>query len=113
MKLWEKFNYCSKKGILFRLFVIIFLIFLAKYYLKQAKKYSYDIINNESDVKIYDLRSKLDQKIYESIECRKSAHIFVTTTLCYHNTTIDALLSFLIKQNGVWEPEILSTLLFI
>ena len=61
-------------------------------------------VNVRNHVKIFDLNQALEPKsIYDSINCRESALIFVKTTLCVHDLNKDSFVSKDIWKLGVWE----------
>jgi len=54
-------------------------------------------------IHIFDL-NQVDIENYEPIKCKKSAEIYVKTTLCIHDLNKDSFVSKDIWNNGVWEP---------
>jgi uncharacterized protein YpmB len=67
------------------------------------------MLRNEpkADVCVYDLKRSLTDIVDESIRCRKSAELYVTTTLCLYDSEKDVVSKAIWKQ-GVWEEHILS-----
>ena len=55
-------------------------------------------------IHIFDL-NQADIDNYENIKCRKSAEIYVKTTLCIHDLAKDSFVSKDIWNNGVWEAN--------
>jgi hypothetical protein len=60
-----------------------------------------DVNSVKPNVKIFDLNQNLDPVfLYESINCRKSARIYVETTLCIHDQHRDVFVSSKFNQNS-------------
>jgi hypothetical protein len=71
-----------------------------------------NLAKQKVSVKVFDLRSDLiPREAYDRIKCRKSAEIYVATTLCVHDLAKDVYVSASIWENGVWEESILSLVL--
>lgn len=83
---------------------------------RQAKMLAYQsyrntLVNNQRpNVRVYDLRKKLDQAVADSLECRKTAEYqTVSTTLCLYDKDKDVV-SKALWLNGLWEEHIMSNL---
>lgn len=58
----------------------------------------------EAHIKIFDLSGPLEpSEVYEPIQCRTSAKLFVETTLCIHDLKRDIWVSGAIWKDGLWE----------
>ncbi|RMZ95584.1 hypothetical protein BpHYR1_050626 [Brachionus plicatilis] len=69
---------------------------------------------DDSFIRIVDLTKPLIPKnIYSPIPCRKSAAIFVSTTLCIHDTSKDIHVSGSVWKKGIWEGHIVEKFLKI
>ena len=63
-------------------------------------------------INLFDLNQALEPRdIYESIQCRTSAEIFVETVLCVHDLERDVWVSASIWRDGVWERWVLTPFL--
>ncbi len=60
--------------------------------------------STKNTIDIFDL-NQADLEDYTNINCRKSAEIYVKTTLCIHDVIKDSFVSKDIMNNGVWEPK--------
>lgn len=62
----------------------------------------------EPHIKIFDLSAPLEpSEVYEPIQCRTSAKLFVETTLCIHDLKRDIWVSGAIWKDGLWEKWVI------
>ncbi|CAF1047892.1 unnamed protein product, partial [Brachionus calyciflorus] len=67
---------------------------------------------SNNQINIFNLSSALEPKSsYEDIKCKKSAEIYVKTTLCVHDLNKDIFVSGAIWRDGAWEGHILKPFL--
>ena len=88
--------------------LVLFLVVIAFLFFKNKYEKAYDSIrgNDKPHIKIFDLKSQLEPKgVYEPIKCRKSAKLFVETTLCVHDIENDVWVSGAIWKNGLWKRQ--------
>jgi len=93
-----------KKYLRLRVFAIIcFLVIVQIYFIRIN-----ELNLSAPKISIFQLDKPLEPaKVYESIECRTSATVVVSTILCVHNREKDIHVSGSILGSGVWELHII------